>query len=386
MILMHKNIPVAKIKLVNNIPIFYEEIINKEHLPIGTKGNGPEQDKILLNHWYQSRSIPNLRPNLSNIEKSIGLSKTEAFIKSAGVSITDTYWLKEKDQNIIWENINYHDNGFSPIFADYYANNKLNFAPSPDFTTDGIMEKFWLPVAGQPHLFKFDTQYNNILCANEIVYFKIADALGIKTTPYFSGKSEIGNYCFCPCFLNKSDCDFINAMQIKHSPDKTNIGTLYFTKTGEKLIRYFMNELGFERQIKEMITLDCLFHNTDRHERNFGYILFEDGTKEFVPLFDNSYCLGVNRDEYHLMTDGDMKLFSQQRNKILEEYGITISLDENFCFNILESAYQEFDIPEKRYEIAKEELEFGISLMKQNRIKIFPGYESSYSEIDTERE
>lgn len=364
--LMHKNTLIAEVKMVGNKPTNYEKIYNEELLPKGTLGNNSSQEQILINHWYKSRSIPNLRPNLHKIEEKIGITATDAFIKSAGVSLTDRYWFKNENKDIKWEDINYHNNGFLPVIASYYANNKLFFAPSPDFTTDGIMEKFWIPIEKQPHLFKFDKKYNNLLCANEIVFYKIADSLGIKTTPYLSGKSEIGKYCFCPCFVKIDNCDYINAMQIKHSPEKTSSGVLYFPYSSEKLVQYFMSNLGFEKEIREMVTLDCLLHNTDRHEKNFGYLKYDNNTDLFAPLFDNGFCLGVNKGLSHIITDGDMKLFSSKREQILQNYGMYLDVDLQFCLNMLESVYKEFDIPEEQLQIAKEELEYGASLVINN--------------------
>lgn len=361
MILMHGDKPAAEIEMNGNILAGYRHIYDKKELPIGTIGNSKEQEHILINHWVKSRLIPGLRPNIPEIEKILGISKTDAFIQSAGISLTDTYWIKAPSSEIKWEQVNFHRNGFSNPFAEYYFYHKTSFSPSPDFTTDGIMEKFWLCISGQPYLFKLDRKYDNALCANEVVYAKIASDIGCITTPYLFGEADFGKYCLCPCFVNVDSCDYINAMQVKHSD---------FSKTGESLVRYFMNKLGFEKEMRAMISLDCLFHNTDRHERNFGYLKFSNGELKFVPPFDNGYCLGVNREVSHPITDGDMKLFSGNRKDIIECYGTPLDLDKKYCFNILETVYQEYGIPEWRFDMAKQELTYGIDLLKQKQYAI----------------
>lgn len=386
MILMHRDTPVAKIEMINNKPVRYLKIYTEELLPIGTKGNGSKQEQILLNHWYKSRSIPNLRPNIQSIENKIGKSMTELFIKSSGISLTDTYWFKDEQNTVKWSDINYHDNGFEPVFANYYANKQIDFSPSPDYCTDGIMEKFWLPIENQPYLFKIDTQYKNVLSANEVIFYQIASELNIKTTPYFAGKNDYNDYCCCPCFVKHSNCDFVNAMQIKHTPQKNQTDCFYFDKVGEKLIRFFSNNLGFTKQIKEMITLDCLFHNIDRHERNFGYLLFDDGSTDFVPLFDNGFCLGVGTNISNHIVENNMKLFSGQRKDILQEYGLPIDIDSKFFLRILEEIYQEYSIPETIFHIAKKELEEGIKIIQQNNKILLqkwsiPRYEEEYDKI-----
>ena len=362
MTLMHKNIPVAKLKMEDNKPVGFEMIYKIDELPLGVKGNNLEQDRILLKHWYESRTIPNLRPNIIFLEQKLGISIAEAFIKSAGVSLTDTYWLKDENSDISWEEINYHKNGFSQVLGNAELLQQYLFKPSPDFTTDGIMDKFWLSMDGKPYLYKKDTKYNNILSANEVFVSQIAFDLGIKTVPYFAGKhinkfsGQTMNYCFCPCFVENDQIDFINAMQVKHSN---------FQLTGDKLLRYFIKELGFEKQIKQMITLDCFLHNTDRHERNFGYLQKENGEKTFVPLFDNGFCLGANRNHLYPITDNDMKPTNSSRKELLEKYFIPFDIDTTFLFDTLQKIYEEFSISEIRYQMAKEELNKGIEIIQE---------------------
>ena len=357
MLLMHKDTPVAKVNVNNHIILGYDEIYNEKEIPLGTKGNGKTQEQILLNHWYKSRSIPNARPNLKNIEEKIGIAKTDMFYYSSGISITDTYWLKEENDEILWKDINYHDNGFEPIFATYYLDGKIkktNKIISPDFTTEGIMEKFWFMSGDKPFLAKMDNKYNNTLSANEIIYFKTAAIAGIDTTPYLFGETKNNKYCACPCFINNADEYYISAMQIRH----TN-----FSLSGEMLIRFFIEKLGYEEEMRQMITLDCLFNNKDRHEKNFGIKKTKNGFK-FIAPFDNGFCLGADRILDSKITNNDMKLFNGTRQEILEKYGTSINIDRASTLDILKSTYEQFNIPEERYDIAKEELEEGLNVIK----------------------
>lgn len=354
MLLMHKNIPIAKVRIDNHIILGYDEIYNEKELPLGTRGNGKQQEQILLNQWYASRSIPGIRPNLRNIEEKIGIRKSDMFFYNSGISITDTYWFKEEDEEINWKDINYHDNGFDPVFASYYFNFDTNGKISPDYTTDGIMEKFWFMSGDKPYLAKIDTKNENTLSANEIVYFKAAAMAGITTTPYLYGTTKTKKFCICPCFINNSEEDYISAMQIKHND---------FSLFGEMLIRFFIEKLNYEKEMKQMITLDCLFHNKDRHEKNFGIKRTKNGF-EFIAPFDNGYCLGADKQIGAKITDSDMKIFNYSRHEILNRYGIELQIDRTAILNVLQDTYELFNISEQRYEIAKEELEYGFNLIK----------------------
>lgn len=364
MILMFQDTPVAKLRCNKFKPIGYEEIYDKNKLPLGTKGFNDEQEKILFSHWYNSRAIPQTRPNLLDVENKLGMEINEAIIKSMAISITDCYWIKEDNLdciNLKWKDINYHNNGFDLTFANYYASNKIIFSKSPDFTTDGIMEKFWYLSSGIAYLAKIDNKYGNRLIANELVYNDIAKSLNINTTPYVLGKLNDVDFCASPCFVKNENENYISAMQIKHSN---------FSLSSENLLRYFSTELGFEKEIKEMIFLDCLLHNVDRHEKNFGFIKNSDEIR-FVPMFDNGFCLGVNHGRNKKVTDADMKLFNDKRKDILYRYSINKDVDELFCQNILKKYYEELNIEEELYEISKLELEYGLNLIKENNRKYF---------------
>lgn len=380
---MHQDIPVAEIGFENGI-MEYEKILKRDELPIGTTGNGKVQEQILLNHWYKSRSIPKNRPNMAHITEKLGIERADMFMHSSGISITDTYWFKDEKDDILWKDINYHDNGFEPLFASVYLNMNRKDNGNvpmncPDFTTDGIMEKFWFISQGKPYLAKIDNIYDNTLSANEIVYYNAAKLAGVETTPYALSQAKGRNYCICPCFINDAFEDYISMMQIKHSD---------FSLSGENLYYYLFKE-GYEDEIKKMITLDVFFHNKDRHEKNFGMKKTKSGLKLIAP-FDNGYCLGADRQYGNRITDNDMKLFSCSRADILDRFGVELNLDSRYINNLLQSVYEQFNIPEERFEVARDELQTGFDLMSNlNLSKYIPsGLESSkpyknYNQSDT---
>ena len=129
------------------------------------------------------------------------------------------------------------------------------------------------------------------------------------------------------------------------------------------LIRFFIEKLNYEKEMKQMITLDCLFHNKDRHEKNFGIKRTKNGL-EFIAPFDNGYCLGADKQIGAKITDSDMKIFNYSRHEILNRYGIELQIDRTAILNVLQDTYELFNISEQRYEIAKEELEYGFNLIK----------------------
>ncbi len=241
MILMHRDIPAAKIIFVDNYPARILEIYDKNELPLGVLGDNDLQTKLLLKRWYDSRIIPNIRPNRKIIENLIGMSIPEAISNSFALSLIDSFWFKPEDFEVSYYDINYHDNGFIPLCNNILLNTKISDFNTPDLTTDGVMTKYWIPSGDKPYLIKIDDKYQNLLTANEVVYYNVAKHY-IETVRYCKGKTDNIYYCNCPCFIDNNSEDFISAMQIKHSD---------FSLTGELLYEWFK-----DYPIKTMVTLD----------------------------------------------------------------------------------------------------------------------------------
>ena len=372
MILMHQNTPVAEVFFENNRPVAFGTIYNRMEMPIGTLTNFKAQERILLTKWHESRSVPAVRRNFMAVEEKLGMDRAEMFLRSSGVSLTDTYWFKEPEDTVTWEDINFHDNDFSGVIANCLLNgDDAAFSKSPDFTTDGIMEKFWYSDHGVPYLAKLSSttkKNEETLSANEIVYAKIAESVGINTTPYVMGTSSIGQFCTCPCFITASDQDFITALQLKYED---------FKRTSEALLRYLMRQKGFEKEVREQITLDVILHNTDRHEKNIGIITNKKDTW-FAPSFDNGYCLGAGMNVDSPIVDNNMKLFQDDRIGILERYAVPLDFDKAYCLSVIKNTYEQFHIPEERYERAKKEFKYGLELYANRDKSIYLSADTEY--------
>lgn len=353
--LMHKNIPVAEIKLDANHIIGFEKIFYSEELPIGLQKISSMLLPILLNKWEKSRSVPLGRIQIDMISQKLGITPEEGFMLSHGVSLTDTYWIKEEKENLFWEDINYHQNGFVSVFGKIYSGESvIEKFPSPDYTTDGMMEKFWISNSGLPYLVKMDNQYHNLQTANEVVASQIGQILfSTEIVPYYLTRIKDKKGCICPCFITDADCDYIPANQLIHQYHFSEI----------QMIQYF-DSLGLQREIRDMITLDVLLGNTDRHSLNYGLIYSEDGIK-MAPIFDSGSCLSLYRT-----TAKEIKFPNTVRNNISEDYLSKVELEESVLFHLLQSVYEDFDISEECFEKAKEELLTGIQIL-QEKEKIF---------------
>ncbi len=337
---MHKNNPAAEIEIANGIPYRITNVLDKKELPIGVYSDIPTVQIGLTTSWYKSRAIPNGRPNIERILKKLGVTESEAFMKTAGISLSDTFWIKKEGSDLSWEDVNFYDNGFESVFAEHYLGaNDLSFSPSPDFTTDGLLEKFWISSYGAPFLVKLDSVFDNLQAANEVVASKIAEEIGIPHVSYTHAFVGEQHACICPSFLKNSKEDFITALQLKYEAVQNQT----FAS---------IESLLPKKELNKVILFDVLIGNKDRHEKNIGII-----GEHLCPVFDNGSCLNYDGKG----NDPELKLPRLRRSEALSFCSDIYKVND--YSHIVKAVYKEFQIDKQKTERAIESLRFGTELI-----------------------
>ena len=116
--IMHMDKVVASISSTG-----YATIFNPRFMPYDLYFEEEEDIDILINnlnnfyHWCASRVLTLDRKYAKEILNSIGVAQAVTDKERANislsyhcVSLTDVYWIRQKDENIIFENINLYDN------------------------------------------------------------------------------------------------------------------------------------------------------------------------------------------------------------------------------------------------------------------------------------
>ncbi len=369
MLLMHKNDALCKFTLYDDKPSEILEIYNEKLLPIGLRGDKDFATSNLMS-WHNSKAISRGRMNLPKIEEELdafgGLNKVA--LNSLGLSLNDCYWYKPDNTAFTWEEVNFRDNTFSANLFSIEAEAFQKPGMSPDYRTNGALKKFWLCSDGVSYFIKSGefagvTNGSGILAANEVAVGEIAKILNMDAVRYV--KFDIGTdekFCLSECFVNRDE-DFVSARDLMNQ---------YNFYEEEELLPLLDNILPEEEQHKlyDMMLLDVLVHNTDRHADNFGIILDANTgqVKRFAPIFDTGNCLGWNTSE---VIDNNMRFPKANRNEILN----LINIKENFapdklgaCINIIKEVYADFDISEERTANALEELVAGFALVKDKTV------------------
>lgn len=245
-----------------------------------------------LYKWLKHRTIPSNRAYVRNFLSKCGLSLNRPMniIKvSKGLSLNDCYWIVEEGFDGTFDEYNLYDRPLSRIlasiaFTGYGSSIRSSLASSPEFTTNGMLPKCWRRISGKIYLFKGGTSgasNTGMEPYSEFYAAQIAQVMGIDAIPYNLSKWK-GELCsYCELFTSK-DYSFVSVGRI--------------VKTGGmKAVREYYKSLGdeFVKALDDMIVLDALICNTDRHYGNFGFLVDNKTNKISAPapLFDHGNSL-----------------------------------------------------------------------------------------------
>lgn len=296
--LMHKNVAVADIEIDETLGgvTKIRNITAKEHLPVGTiriQRDDEVVDRYAFNQWWTGRSIPASRMGISDALETLGIYNTKLLLtKCLGLSLSDHYWIKPYNKNILWEDVNFFDNDFSDDIGDVLfgmngKNADIDFV-SPDNTSDGNLQKRWKIIDGKRCLLKSGSTPFRQQPFNEVIATLVMNKLGIEHIPYTITWIDNKPYSVCENFVTK-DTELISAWRVLQLRQKENHESSYL---------HYVNickELGIDivPALDRMIVLDYIIANEDRHFNNFG-LLRDANTLEWIgaaPIFDSGTSL-----------------------------------------------------------------------------------------------
>ena len=151
----------------DNLPLSGEECRilwvdedNKKLLPIGLKLT----ERGIIS-WLKSRVVHKKRANAEILLTKLGLSFNDILgiiWASQGLSLNDSYWVVEDGFDGKFENYNLYEKKFSRTLAliaytGHGSSVARGFTSSPEFTTNGMLNKCWRRVDGKIYLYKGGT-------------------------------------------------------------------------------------------------------------------------------------------------------------------------------------------------------------------------------------
>jgi hypothetical protein len=308
-ILKHKNIPVLIFYLDDTTYKLVDmgDILDYDRLPYGLADKENRiQNGIQLNSWILGRGLPDSRKDKQSVKLLFNVDELNILaIQAKGLNVTDQYWFHKTNLDIKWENVNYFNNTFDNVMPGSNVIpgiDKTVNRESPNVCVDGSIEKRWIIRDNERFLIKGSRYRLMQEPFNEVIASKILDLFNIDHVHYDLKYTDKGiPYSECKCMCDQG-IEFINAQWIiNQKPNEENDLFSHFLK--------MCKDNGIQdakERIDEMLALDFLIGNEDRHRGNFG-ILRNAETLQWLginPIFDNGNSLFFDRDNDELESFG----------------------------------------------------------------------------------
>ena len=299
--LMHKNVLVADLDLDNETGHILKiiKIFNVQHFPVGIVDKNGIADRVALNDWWVDRSIPASRSGVKKALEVLNISNPKILLtKCFGLSLSDQYWIKPQNEDISWETVNFFDNEFSEDIGDVLWGKQLNKDDvnyhSPDNTSDGCLKKRWKIVNGKRCLLKSGSTPFMQQPFNEVIASIIMNRLNVPHVSYSVIFDEDGQpYSICEDFIT-GNTELVSAWRVIQANKKRSDISVY---------QHYINccELygvkNIVHAIDQMIVVDYIIANEDRHQNNFGLVR-DANTLEWLypaPIYDSGSSLGYDK-------------------------------------------------------------------------------------------
>ena len=245
-----------------------------------------------LASWLKHRKVPRNRAYVTSFLAKFGLSENSTLGITdicRGLSINDSYWVVPEGFTKTFAGCNLYDRRLSEAVALAAFAGTGNFKHrdevlSPEFTTHGMLSKCWRRHGGRICLYKGGTEGASNTGNepySEYYAWQIAGILGVRAIPYTLTK---WNSVLC------SRCELFTSREVSYVPAGNVV-----REGGIGAVYEYCERLGtaYTDSFEDMIVLDAVIANTDRHLGNFGFLA--DAASNTIispaPLFDHGNSL-----------------------------------------------------------------------------------------------
>ena len=297
-VLMHKDYPVLSFNVSDNFRIKeIGEIYQKDRIPLGIREMCNED---ALEDWFFYRSISEKRTNFRNLLKYNNAAyKNALYFKDNSVSVTDCYWLQKNNEDKKWEDVNFYDS-FGELRETIYlgiqgAREKIikdkQVRNSPNIMSNGNVPKMWFKKEGRLYLIKGSEGFLFQEPFNEISVSQYLDKVNIPHVQYSLDTLKGRPFSICENMLEKGE-ELIPAYYICPVAKYENRNITY-NEYIQACCRAGLNEDKTRKELDNMLIIDYITANLDRHWFNFGVIRDAETlhVKRLAPLYDHGLAL-----------------------------------------------------------------------------------------------
>lgn len=346
------------------------DLIHPEYAPLGIIDYKTGISRKSFNNWWRDRAIPASRSKFKEVLEELDItSSVELLERCFGLSLSDQYWIKEKDSLALWTDVNFFTNDFSEdmgklLMGEISCTDSLNMF-SPDNSSDGNLRKKWKIINGKRYLIKSGNTLNNQEPFNEVIATKLYERVLDKdefVSYYLIEESGISYSC-CETMIGLDE-ELVPAFYIDATKKLRGSDSLY-----EHYIDVCTN-LGIPEakiKINKMLVCDYILGNYDRHYRNFGAIrnVLDLKWTRIAPIYDSGSSLWATTPTQLIGTAYRSKPFKSNAEEQLNLVDDLSWLNKN---NILDFDKIVYDILDKN-PFLDDERKLSISSQVKGRIE-----------------
>ena len=327
---------------------------------------------ISISDWLERRNYAKHKAHLRRWLKDWQIDTVKGFVDvTHALGLNDTLWVCPAGSGLTWNNVSLYSNDFNDVVAHTAFSKGLNglklSSTSPEFTSEGSFAKCWIRQNdGSISLYKkgsegfansgfepysefYSSQISALLCRSSIHY----DLLMFKGCLVSS----------CSMFTTENEGFVPTYKYLDANRHYTMQEIFAFTDT-----------LGFADDFRDMIILDAVILNTDRHLGNFGFIVDNDTfrIKRFAPVFDHNMALLARAMDNSL--DADAEYCRSLGHKIGSDFIPTArALLYPRTRDILRSLCDFKFLAHEKYNLSQKRLSFLETIVRQQAISILNG-------------
>lgn len=241
-----------------------------------------------LMQWIGKRQTLISRSNSIELFKTAGIKSLKDFVDiTYCLSICDCLWIIPRGSNKRWSDYSLFQNSFNSVLTKV-AMGKIGFhgtvikTPSPELVIGGSSLKWCKKVNGKILLYKSfgglaELEYSG--CYAEYFASQLCEYLGVRHVHYdLVGVNDI-LCCVSECFSNEH---------------VSQIPVCFLYDDAKYLDMHLSHYIGtqFEKDFRDLMIVDCLTFNVDRHDENIAMLYDDDlRLKCLSPAYDFDHSM-----------------------------------------------------------------------------------------------
>lgn len=303
-VLMHKERPVFSAEYDKEKIEFtkIKEIFDFDHVPYSAREADQTINLKRLNRWFRLRGIPDYRVGLNRLLDRLDMEDQLQLLNSYyALSVSDHYWLKEEDKEITYKRISFFNHSFDQdgfgraMFSLGRADIDDSVYRTPNNTLAGYQKKAWFHRNGILNIYKGGTFPYQLEPVHEKLASEMARRLGMDAVKYTTSVYENQVVSVCANMLDEEH-DLITADEVLGQTERQKEKFEYYTYID------ILKEHGIanaSKALDDMLVLDFLMMNTDRHNQNLGVIINCETMQweKVAPIFDTGTGLACLRSD-----------------------------------------------------------------------------------------